>query len=532
VFYSSYGDKDENNRESGNYSLLLDTVFGKENWTDQLIVTKSENGMGSRDGFATNHEYLFCYNKKSDAPSSAFHGLTPTAQYIASFNKSDKFGQYKVDGILRKKGDGAKREDSPNCYYPIYYNSETGACLLEPSKGSREALPKLPSGGDGRWTWSKDFAKDKLHKLHAGPDGTIYVKDYLESDRRQKPKSILRAAGYLTDSATNEIKEFFGNKAFPTPKPLQLIKDIVENAAPSNSVVLDFFGGSGVLGHAVINLNREDNGQRRYILVEMGEYFETVLVPRLKKVVYSTEWKEGKPSRRDTGVSHAFKIVKLESYEDTINNLRLPARTAEQTLALDGATPEARADYLLRYSLELETKGSPSLLDLQQFASPWSYQLSIHRQGETRPVTVDLVETFNWLLGLRVEHLDAPVTLTAEFESAAGGRLVVKKAGLRKAKAGWTFQTVTGRDRAGRLHLVLWRSLTGDTAQDNAVLDAFFQKQGFNARDTEFDTIYVNGDNNLANLAQVADTPEAPSAYKVKLIETEFHRLMWDVRDV
>lgn len=335
---------------------------------------------------------------------------------------------------------------------------------------------------------------------------------------------------------TDGEKELFGltgtTNSFPNPKPTTLARRFIRQANTSESTILDFFGGSGTTATAVIYLNREEKLRRKFVTVEMAEYFESTLVPRIKKGIYSSGWDGGKPTDRRSGLSFAFKIVKLENYEDTLNNLRLPTRTADQTLALEGSTPEARANYLLRYSLELETQGSAALLDLKKFSAPWSYQLSIHRNGETRPVTVDLVETFNWLLGLRVEQQDAPVTLTADFETDPAGRTIVKKGSLRKAASGWTFQAVTGRDRTDRLHLVLWRSLTGDAVKDNAVLDAFFQKQGYNARDTEFDTIYVNGDNNLANLALAADTPEAPSAYKVKLIETEFHRLMWDVRDV
>jgi adenine-specific DNA-methyltransferase len=380
----------------------------------------------------------------------------------------------------------------------------------------------------------KKLTEDKRMYYGADGMGQPAVKRFLSEMDGMVPWTwwAHEDVGHSQDGLKESVGFFGRANAFTTAKPVTLIERLARIATKPDSLILDFFAGSGTTGHAVLNLNREDKGQRRYILVEMGEYFETVLVPRLKKVIYSTEWKDGKPTRRDTGVSHAFKIVKLESYEDTLNNLRLPARSAEQTLALENATPAARADYLLRYSLDLETKGSPSLLDLQKFSAPWSYQLSIHRNGETRPVMVDLVETFNWLLGLRVEQQDAPVTLTADFETDAAGRAIVKKASLRKATTGWTFQAVTGRDRADRLHLVLWRSLTGEAVKDNAVLDAFFQKQGYNARDTEFDTIYVNGDNNLANLALAADTPDAPSAYKVKLIETEFHRLMWDVRDV
>jgi adenine-specific DNA-methyltransferase len=258
----------------------------------------------------------------------------------------------------------------------------------------------------------------------------------------------------------------------------------------SNGVVADFFGGSGTTGHAVINLNREDKGQRKYLLVEMGEHFETVLVPRLKKVVYSTDWKEGKPQSRNTGISHAFKIVRLEGYEDTLNNLHL-RRTPEQAAALAKGGETNRDQYLLGYFLDVESAGSKSLLDLAQFRDPFAYKLNIATSsaGETKETTVDLVETFNWLLGLKVKHIDH--------------------------QRG--FITVTGERRAGGRCLILWRSLSTDEKADNAALVKYLEKVTVSPADTEYDFIYVNGPHTL-------NDPHN----KVHLIEETFHRLMFD----
>lgn len=531
VVFSSIDDN-----ESVGMRQVFDQVLGENAFEAQIIVQSNKRGQTYKS-IAKTHEYVFAYTPGLNAK------LNEVKKSDDSSHGTDSAGAYEL-WELRNRNPKFGRFNRPNLFYPIYVNTNSiddeGFAEVSSTRTNAncvEVMPLNSEGAESCWRWESKTLDRELAK--PGPavvvgklkrDGKwgVYEKARKEST---KAKSIWGDSDYISEQGTVQLGQL-GITAFSFPKPVKLVEQCSYLGTGKDGRVLDFFAGSGTTGHAVINLNREDKGQRRYVLVEMGEYFETVLVPRLKKVVYSTEWKDGKPTRRDTGISHAFKIVKLESYEDTLNNLRLPARTAEQNLALDNATPAARADYLLRYSLELETKGSPSLLDFQKFSAPWSYQLSIHRNGETRPVTVDLVETFNWLLGLRVEQQDAPVTLSADFETDAAGRAVVKKASLRKASTGWTFQSVTGRDRAGRLHLVLWRSLNGDAVKDNAVLDAFFQKQGYTTRDTEFDTIYVNSDNNLANLTLAADTPDAPSAYKVKLIETEFHRLMWDVRDV
>jgi adenine-specific DNA-methyltransferase len=225
-------------------------------------------------------------------------------------------------------------------------------------------------------------------------------------------------------------------------------------------------------------------------MAEMGTHFESLIVRRLKKVAYSLDWKEGKPQSRTNGISHAFKIVRLEGYEDTLNNLSL-RRTPEQESALARAGEATRKQYLLSYFLDVESAGSKSLLDLAEFRDPFAYKLSIATSsaGETKDTTVDLVETFNWLLGLKVKHID----------TAKG------------------FLTVTGKKRTGGRTLIIWRTLSSDTVTDNITLEKFLDKLAVNPADTEFEFIYVNG-------AHTLNDPHN----KVHLIEESFQRLMFD----
>lgn len=278
---------------------------------------------------------------------------------------------------------------------------------------------------------------------------------------------------------------------FQTQKPVALIRRVIQLSSNRDDVVLDYFGGSGTTGHTVIELNRHDGGARKYLLVEMGEHFDTVLKPRIQKVIYSKDWKDGKPVSRE-GSSHMFKYMSLESYEDTLNNLELH-RPAPLELALE-ASPQAREDYLLHYMLDLDTRGSASLLDVDRFDDPFHYQLLITEGGESRPITVDLVETFNWLLGLRVHRI----------RSADG------------------YRTVEGTDPDGRRVLVIWRVLK-DRPHTDDDLEHFFTEQGYGSRpeETALDRIYVNGDCTLANLRRPQDR------WDVLLTEAEFGRLMF-----
>ncbi len=299
------------------------------------------------------------------------------------------------------------------------------------------------------------------------------------------------------------------------------------------SFTLDFFAGSGTTGHAVINLNREDGGRRKFILVEMADYFDTVLLPRLKKVTFTPEWKDGAPKRLATSAEterspRMFKIVRLESYEDTLNNLEL-RRSKEQEDVLFSSEAQGpdgfREQYLLHYMLDVESRGSQSLLNIEAFDDPMAYQLKVKRPGsdESSLVTVDLIETFNWLLGLTVQHIAAPQVFNARFVRTSEGRLELEGGRLHQLAQGtWWFRTVEGTTPDGRKTLVIWHNLTDSIEQDNLVLDTWFTTQGYSSKDSEFDLIYVNGTNNLENLR----LPDA--TWKVRLIEEDFKRLMFE----
>ncbi|APA83529.1 site-specific DNA-methyltransferase [Francisella tularensis] len=463
VNFSSIDDYEQCNLKS-----ILDCTFNVHNMVDSIIVVRSTNGMGSKEGFATNHEYLLTYKKSS--MSNVFYGITPTDDFIASFNKEDEFGKYKMDGILRKKGDGARREDSPGCYYPLYYKD--GKVFVDKVLGSKEVLPKLSNGKDGRWTWSKNYAEDKLYKLYASDSGVIYIKDYLTKDRREKPKSVWKNSKYITDRATNEIKSFFRHKNFSTPKPINLLLDIVDVSTNKTSTILDYFAGSGTTGHATIKLNREDGGKRKYLLVEMGEYFDSVTKPRIQKIIYSDNWKAGKPQDKD-GISQMFKYFKLESYEDTLNNISF---STQGNLDLSDNTKE---DYVLNYMLDYET--NQSLLDIDNFKKPFNYKLNIATSsaGETVATDIDLVETFNYLIGLKIK--------TWKLQNG--------------------FLTITGSNLKDENITIVWRD-----DKSNTELNDFVSTLDL----SNTDILYTNGDNNI-------------DFENVRLIEEEFKKRMFEV---
>ncbi|MFO0802816.1 MAG: site-specific DNA-methyltransferase, partial [Gemmataceae bacterium] len=395
---------------------------------------------------------------------------------------------------------------------------------------------------DQRWQGAEEFIRDlqRQDKLEFR-DGTPFRR-YFEDDEgaEHDPYYCFMESEWsgTSEIGKGELNDVLTNQhGFDTVKPTRLIQTLTVTSTGEAETVLDFFGGSGTTGHAVLNLNREDGGRRKFILVEMADYFDTVLLPRLKKVAFTPEWKDGKPKRPPTEEEiergpRLFKIVRLESYEDTLNNLELKRTPAQQSLLDQPAAAGAdklREQYLLQYLLKVESRGSPSLLNVAAFADPEQYRLTVKRPGsdESRETCVDLIETFNWLLGLRVSHFAAPHRFTAKFEHDSEKRLKLKGGLKETADGAFRFRRVEGTLPNGRKALVVWRTLTGKIEEDNLVLDTWMtDKLKISTKDFEFDAIYVNGDNNLENLK----TPD--DQWKVRLIEEDFHRLMFAAEGV
>jgi adenine-specific DNA-methyltransferase len=324
---------------------------------------------------------------------------------------------------------------------------------------------------------------------------------------------------------------------FPHEKSLALLQRIIGWITSPSELVLDYFAGSGSTGHAAIRFSNAE--KRKYLLCEMGNYFDTILKPRIAKVVYSENWRNAKPTTRHTGISHCFKYIRLESYEDTLNNLRLDHNPQRKKAV--AANPALKEDYMLRYLLDVETRGSQSLLNIDAFADPCRYTLEVKKPGTDEYATraVDLIETFNYLIGLRVLHSSVQQTFQATFKRITDPELpedqhtkLVVDGRIRQIEEGpWWFRKVEGwvpKDAANPNNgqrekvLVVWRKLTDDIEQDNLMLDEWFQKNRISTRDFEFDTIYVNGSNNLPNLKLENEN------WKVRLIEEEFTKRMWE----
>jgi adenine-specific DNA-methyltransferase len=535
---------------------VLAHVFGNSNYLGSMVWKRRSASAMSSQPLSLDHEYILVFGR--DSRLTTLHGLSKSEEDYPYVDEKSGRRYASTDLTI-----GMTKDQRPNQYYPIQ-NPRTGKIFQpNPNRVWRffpDTMAQVIAQDLVIWPDEVEGSLERpRYKTYYDPDAmratpcsswieTASTNDReIEADESEYALSVLQCG--MNSEGGRVVERIFSSKAFAYPKPLSLVRSLVRTATRNSDIILDFFAGSGTTGHAVISLNREDGGRRKFILVEQGDYFDTVLLPRLKKVTFTPEWKDGKPKRLATAEEaerspRIMKVIRLESYEDTLNNLELRRTEAQQSL-LDSPQAQGadgfREQYLLRYMLDVETRGSQSLLNVSAFMDPTAYKLKVKRPGsdESREVNVDLLETFNWLIGLKVDHIAAPRTYSAAFRRdddpdlpADAPRRLLLDGRLKEDPDGpWWFRTVTGTTPDGRRTLVIWRKRPGGEApegieRDNLVLDEWFRKQGYSSKDSEFDLIYVNGDNNLENLKAPDDT------WKVRLIEEDFFRLMFDTEGV
>jgi len=496
--------------ESARLKLILDDFFGSDSLESQMIVQSNKRGQTYKS-IAKTHEYLFAYDCDSE---TVLNGLPRDIDGV----EHDEHGPYEL-WELRNRNPKFGRFNRPNLFFPLYaspkqYSERGFSCVSTNAteEYSEGILPRNSEGVDSCWRWGVP----KVQSETGQASGSINDKNLIARKTRngewrvfekarksvKAPKSILFDTDVINEKGTVELGAL-GFSDFSFPKPLGLMKIVARLGTKDDEMIVDYYAGTGTTAHGVIAMNREDGGGRRYLLVEQGDHFDNILVPRVKKIVYSSEWIDGKPTAPETGISHCLKVLKLESYEDTLNNLQL-RRTDAQGDLLSTLPQRAKDDYLLHYMLDVESRGS--LLSVEDFKKPFDYTLNVavDSAGAFETRKVDLVETFNYLIGLRVKHIDA--------QPDRG------------------FVTVTGILPSGEDCLVLWRDCD---VLDYEGISQLCDKLAINPSDNEYDVVYINGDHNIPSvLTQTAEEGGATRVLKLRQIEPEFLERMFSVEDV
>lgn len=266
---------------------ICDEIFGEANYIGKIAVVNNLKGRNDKKDIATCHEYLCMYGKTEFAAG----GMPLTEEQKLKFDKRDEKGNPYQLRDLRKRGRPDRREDRPNMFFPIYYNVERKECSLEPQAGWIEILPLRGDGSDGRWRWGKDRVKQNLSILEPryshisgrwGIEHRVYLNPTLNpvcneddeeelEERVSKSKSFWMGGDLSSDVGRRQLKELFENAYFDYPKSIGFIINTLYMGAEQDSIILDFFSGSATTAHAVMQLNAEDGGNRKFIMVQLPE---------------------------------------------------------------------------------------------------------------------------------------------------------------------------------------------------------------------------------------------------------------------
>ncbi|MBC7647976.1 MAG: site-specific DNA-methyltransferase [Vitreoscilla sp.] len=416
-------------------TFICDLHFGIEGRVGNLVWKGATDNNPTR--IAVEHEYVVCYSKsrpdKDDqwsiensatkdlmlATYASICGQTNIAEKrVTLFEAFTDANREQLGDLYRYRrldahGPYAARRNMENPGKPGYKHD-----VFHPT--TKRACAK-PYWG---WRFPEKTMQEFLEtdRLIFGEDETKIpeLKVYLK-EVRFPLRSVIQMDAR---KGSNDLDRLFGSRdIFKNPKPTELLERVLPFTADKDAAILDFFAGSATTGHAVINLNREDGGARKFLLVEQGEYFDAVTLPRIAKVMTSPLWKDGIPK---DGVQHdagddpehwsrrtlpLVRVLRLERYEDSLNALELDvnqplAQQNRAQAAIDLVAHDEQAQLLTYWLLDAvdapRTGAAPSAVCLSTASlnTPFDYQLTLHEPTGERLANVDMLETARLLLGL------------------------------------------------------------------------------------------------------------------------------------
>jgi len=301
--------------------FLMDEIFQENNRLGSVTVVHNPRGRSDDKYFASSHEYMLIYSK--DSSNAKTNKLKATEEQLEAFNKEDNISRYR-ELPFRRSGSNSRREDRPNLFYPIYYNSETNDINLSPKKGYLRIIPLDTSGNERVWRWGQGTFLERYNSEIAIKERNgkfnIYTKDRIKEGR--KPKSIWHDPKYDASShGTILLQKILGRRnLFEYPKSIFTVLDILQVTTNGDSIILDFFAGSGTTAHSTMELNKNDNGTRQCILVtnDENDICKNVCYPRVSKII------NGYVQQNST---------KVQGYKDNLQYFRtafVPAKSTDR----------------------------------------------------------------------------------------------------------------------------------------------------------------------------------------------------------
>ena len=425
--------------EFPNMKKLMDWCFGAGNFVGD-VVWKNEIG-NSPTRIAIEHEYLVCSAKDlKSLPAEWKSSYCPSKELLLSWYNRLRSRGLTVAQIQEEYQDFIRKNSpalSPLQQYRLIDVEEPFA-KSDPVAG----LTQL-EGHEAKYL-QEDFASFR----------SVVILD--------------QELGMVT------LSGLFGTDRFALqyPNPVEHVEYLLSFATGMGNTVLDITGGSGTTGHAVIALNRRDGLGRKFILIEVSDHFDSIILPRIQKVMYAPEWSDGRPSRAPTTVEverspRLVKVLQIETYDDRLNRLSAPstlrlAEQMEESLRTQMGADGYRTCHLLTTPLEASEKR----LNETALKHPVDCALEVVTEEGTRQESVDVIETFNLLYGLRVERIEIWSNPYDERD----------------------YHVVSGRDQNGEHMLVLWRDIEGlDLVAESRFLESELARAG------PFDQVLING---------------------------------------
>lgn len=363
---------DEN--ELAHLVRLCEEIFGSDNVLGAFPVIMNLKGNQDAFGFAETHEFVIaCARNKAACVLNKFP--VDEEKVLAEWQEDDH-GLFKEADNLRATGVNAPRSKRPKLWYPIFIDPETSDFYVteddEPKDPAHDTLwPLNPAGDELSWYWSKAKLNAEKHNLilkHTSNGWQFYKKQRpdLGDLPSSKPKSIFFKPAYSTSTATKQLKELLGGRYFDGPKPVPFLADLVQIGTSKDSIVLDFFAGSGTSAHAVMEQNARDGGSRRFIQVQLpeptpvgsearGAGFDSIAAISRRRIELAGE-KVAKDfalyiKARDEALDTGFRAFRLA--DTNFSKWRLSSDVEEDALQQhllslrDSATDDASADELL-----------------------------------------------------------------------------------------------------------------------------------------------------------------------------------------
>ncbi|MCJ7624887.1 MAG: site-specific DNA-methyltransferase, partial [Anaerolineaceae bacterium] len=336
--------------EAHNLRILLNEIYGEENFVGTIVRGTGQTTGQDSNRFGSSFDYVLAYSKTEEFNVG---GIPLSEKDIQRFSDEDDKGKYAY-WQLRKTGSSDRREDRPTMFYSI--TAPDGSSIF----------PIGPGGYESRWRFEKK-TYDKMvgdnmilwKKVKRNGNDTYwpYVKYYLEG-RTKRPSPLWNDIDG-SKKATRDLKALFGEKVFNNPKPVALIRRLLEISTESDSaeIVLDFFAGTATTAEAIHVHNIEDAGNRQYIMVQLAEEIENeeystisdIGMERIRRVIKKI--KKNNPMFADNGQDLGFKAFKLKKSNFKLwrgDGIESPEDLEQQLEMLtDPVRPEALEENML-----------------------------------------------------------------------------------------------------------------------------------------------------------------------------------------